>query len=669
MNKRILIITLIILTFSLLHPVQVKKMEVRDFRNFEKGTFNGTGLTDSGELFISLKSSLIAGPDKEYYLGSAISKKGDIYLGTGHNASVFRIGKDGKITEMFKAQEPDIYAVLYGSDDFIYAGSSPRGKLFRITGVMKSKEFFNPDEKYIWDIKEDRTGNIICAVGGSGGIYRINRDGNSKKIFSGDTHILSLFISADNSIIAGSGGSGILYKISAQKNRVLYDTPFEEINGIYEDNEGDIWFSASKEVKKKKTSIGGKVISFSFPKVQMTPEEQSALYLRHSGGEVEKIWSSSDEHIYAVVPDRRNGGVLIGTGDRGRIYRINKDRSYSLVYEGESAQAYKILPGPEGFTIVYNNTSSIVKLSNFPSSKGSYTSDIFNLGIQSRAGRLYWDSSEGKTPSISLFVRSGNTASPDPTWTEWSPPFTDSINSNINRNGYKYFQIKVNLNSASEVKSPEISGFRFFYIQKNLKPEIKRINIRIPIQPKKNANQKKPVIRKKNLLNISWKTDDPNKDDLKHSLFLKKFSGKEWIRFREDITTSRTELDTELYEDGNYTLKIVTDDALSNSPDTYRTDTMESKKFTIDSTAPVLSDFQRTGEFVTFRVVDKTSVISKVQYSFSGEKWYPLNPSDKINDSKSESFKISKKILKGEKLIFFKITDEYKNSKVFQKEL
>lgn len=669
MNKRILIITMIMLTFSLLQPVQVKKMEVRDFRNFEKGTFKGTGLSDSGELFLSLKSSVITGPDKEYYLGSAVSKKGDIYLGTGHNASIFRIAKDGKITEMFKAQEPDIYAVMYGSDNFIYAGSSPRGKLFRITGEKKSTEFFNPDEKYIWDIKEDRSGNIICAVGGSGGIYKINKNGNSKKIFSGDTHIISLFISADNSIIAGSGGSGILYKINSQKNRVLYDTPFEEINGIYEDNEGDIWFTASREVKKKKTSIGGKMISFSFQKEQKIPEEQSALYLRHSGGEVEKIWSSSDEHIYAVAPDKKNGGVLIGTGDRGRIYRINKDRSYSLVYEGESAQSYKILPGPEGFTIIYNNTSSIVKLSNFPSSNGSYTSNIFNLGIQSRAGRLYWDSINGNTPSISLFVRSGNTASPDPTWTEWSPPFTDNNNSNINRNGYKYFQIKVNLNAASGIKSPGISGFRFFYIQKNLKPEIKNINIRIPVQPKKKANQKKPVLWKNHTLNISWRTDDPNKDELKHSLFLKKFSGKEWIRFRKDITTTRTELDTELYEDGNYTLKIVTDDSLSNSPDTFRSDIMESKKFTIDSTAPVLSDFQRAGEFVTFRVNDKISVISKVQYSFSGDKWYPLNPADKINDSKSEAFKLSKKFLKGKKVIFFKITDEYKNSKVFQKEL
>ncbi len=668
MNKKISIIFMIILSLSILHSVQVRKKDVADYSSFEKGTFVDTGLKDNGELFISLKSSRIKGPGKEYYLGCDISISGDIYLGTGHNASLFRISKDGKVTEMFKAEEPDIYAVLYGSDKLIYAASSPRGKLFRISGPEKSKEFFNPDEKYIWDLKEDRSGNIICAVGGSGGVYKIDKSGNSRKLFSGDTHIMSLFISADNSIIAGSGGNGILYRINSGKSQVLYDTPFEEINGIYGDDEGDIWFSASKEVKKG-NSGSGKMTSLTFPKVKIIPENKSALYLRHPGGEIEELWSSTDEQIYSLAPDKKNGGVLIGTGNRGRIYRVKKNGSYSMIYEGESAQPFRILPGAEGFTIIYNNTSSIIKLDNFASSNGSYISEVFNLGIQSNAGRLYWDPINGKSTSVSLFVRSGNTASPDPTWTEWSPPFSDGNNSNINRSGYKYFQIKVILNSSPENKNPGISGFRFFYAQKNLKPEVRRIRVRIPYQESKNTDKKKPAVTAKNKLNVSWDSDDPNDDELKFSLSLKKISGKQWFSLREDITTSKTEINTELYEDGDYILKVTADDSLSNSPDTFKTDTEISRKFTIDSTAPVLSDFQSTGEFLSFRVSDKNSVILRVLYSFTGEKWFPLDPIDKINDSGSENFKLSKKVTKGKKIIFIKIEDEFKNSKVFQKEL
>ena len=42
---------------------------------------------------------------------------------------------------MFKAEEPDMYAVMVSSDKLIYASSSPRGKLFRISDVNKSTEF------------------------------------------------------------------------------------------------------------------------------------------------------------------------------------------------------------------------------------------------------------------------------------------------------------------------------------------------------------------------------------------------------------------------------------------------------------------------------------------------------------------------------------------------
>ncbi len=669
MNSKTLVIIMIIFTFSFLHSVQVKKKEVRDYNGFEKGLFEGTGLKDNGELFISLKSSVINGPDKEYYLGSDISKKGDLYIGTGHSSSLFRIEKNGKITEMFKAQEPDIYAVLYGSDNSIYVGSSPRGKLFKITDVMKSSIFFNPDEKYIWDLKEDKAGNIICAVGGSGGVYKIDKNGNSKKIFSGDTHIISLCISSNNSILAGSGGSGILYQINSGKNRVIFDTPFEEVNGIYEDKDGDIWFSASREVKKWKAGPAGELISIQFSGKKLSSEKKSTLYLKRSGGEVEKMWSSSKERIYSVTPDKKNGGVLIGTGDRGRIYRIKKDKSFSLIYEGDSAQTYKILQGQNSFIAVFNNTSSIIKLDDSPSSGGSYKSDIFNLGIQSRTGRLYWDSTGRDSSAVSLFIRSGNTSSPDTTWTEWSPPFTDSMNSNINRSGYKYFQVKINLNSSLNVKSPMLSDFRFFYIEKNLKPEMKSVHIKIPIELKKGLIQKKSAVLKKDILKISWRSEDPNKDKIKYSLFLKKISGTKWIRFKKDLTSNTTELDTTLYEDGEYILKIVADDSSSNSPDTFKTDTIESKKFTIDSTAPVLSNFRKTTDYITFKVTDNSSLISKVQYSFTGEKWFPLDPVDGINDSNSEEFKILKKFTREKRVIFLKITDEYKNSKVFQREL
>jgi hypothetical protein len=67
-------------------------------------------------------------------------------------------------------------------------------------------------------------------------------------------------------------------------------------------------------------------------------------------------------------------------------------------------------------------------------------------------------------------------------------------------------------------------------------------------------------------------------------------------------------------------------------------------------------------------VEDKTSLISRVLYSFDSEIWYPVFPIDKITDSKSENFDFNLIIKGGKKYIFVKVIDEFNNSKVFQKE-
>ena len=113
-------------------------------------------------------------------------------------------------------------------------------------------------------------------------------------------------------------------KLVPEKAEVLYDTPYEDINGIYGDDEGDIWFSASKEVKKGKSRMDNNLFIFSEKKI--IPEDKSALYLKHTGGEVEELWSSPVEQIYSLAPDKKNGGVLIGTGRQRADLQSKKGR-------------------------------------------------------------------------------------------------------------------------------------------------------------------------------------------------------------------------------------------------------------------------------------------------------------------------------------------------------
>ena len=692
-----------------LRGVEVKKIEVNRFEDFQQGQFKGTALDGKGRLFIGPQVTAIPGPGQEYYLSLDTAPNGDIYVGTGHQAAVFRVKPPtmplakpeanapdtppDNIEKLFEADEAlDVYAVLVSKagsgNETVYAGTSPEGKIYKLTRDKGKKEFFDPGEKFIWDLKEDSAGNIICAVGNSGGVYQITPAGQGAQIFaSEDSHIVSLFITRSNSILAGSGDRGILYRIDNRKVKVLFDSPFEEIRGICEDNEGNIYFSASKDLSltsQLRLQHAAEVSSFLKKKEQEKEDvktvEKSVLYCLHTNGLVEKIWTSETEYIYSACYDEKNKAVIIGTGDSGRVYRVKKDGSFAIIYESDSAQVFKIVGKNKGssggFTLIANNTASITQVEDNLNNKGIYFSDVYDLQIQSRLGHLYWEAETSAQTDVQLFIRTGNSNVPDSTWTQWSAPFSDSENSPLKIQDCRYFQLKAVLNSKNALESPYLDRFKIFYIQSNLGPQLKKVEIKKPLPgPAPNViilGDKQPAASQKtknaNYLSVAWEARDLNKDKLKYNIYLKKDSSQNWILIKEDLTESKLELETRLYQDGRYVLRVEADDSLSNPPAISKSDTLDSSPFLIDSTAPEVSNVSVTGSSIRFTVEDKTSIIARVLYSFDGKLWYPVFPEDMINDSKVENYNFNLNKLSTRKFIFLKVMDEFDNAKVFQEE-
>jgi hypothetical protein len=674
---------------SNLFSVEVKKIGISRFEDFQKGELKGVGLDNKGRLAIGPGIKSIAGPAGEYYLSVDTASNGDIYVGTGHKAVVYRIkappasaAAAPAIEEIFAPEFLDVYALLVKQSGDVYVGTSPDGKIFKISPNAKEKggkEFFNPEEKYIWDLKEDKEGNIICAVGNNGGVYKIAPDGQAVKIFEPeDTHIISLFVTSGNAILAGSGDRGTLYRIDNRKAKVLYDSSLEEIRGICEDKNGNIYFSASRGITRFETTKSSKE-TFQPGRKEDKKEDKidakSALFCLRTDGTAEMIWKSTTEYIYTAVYDEKNDGVLIGTGNSGRIYRVKKDGSFSIVFESESAQAYKIIGKNGGFTLITNNTPSITRIEETPAAKGTYYSDIYDLRIQSRVGRLYWEAETNAQTDISMFVRTGNTRIPDSTWSQWSAPFTDSENSQVNISDCRYIQVKASLNSKNGIDTPYLSGIKIYYVQSNLSPQVKRIDIRKqgPVSPAVTVPGKslstQPPAKNSKTLAVTWQAEDPNYDKLKYDIYIKKYNAVNWILVKDDSTENKMDMDMELYQDGKYVLKVDADDSLSNPPSVMKSSSMVSSPFIIDSTPPVISNFSAVGSHIRFNVQDQTSVISRVLYSFDGKLWHPVFPVDGIDDSKTESYDADVKNTGAKKIIFLKAIDEYDNFSVFQAEL
>ncbi len=699
-----IMILLAVVTINL-HSVEVKRVEINTFADFQNGEFKGTSLDSKGRLLMGPKIKDIKGPGKEYYLSLDLAESGEIYVGTGHNASVYRITSQGS-EEIFSSDYPDIYALYVRNNGDIYVGTSPNGRVYKIgkgkkfsvkdssdiyevkttpSQVLKEEdrkdvEIFNPDEKFIWDIKEDREGNIIVAVGNSGGVYKVDKTGNTTRIFAAeDAHIVSLYITRNNSILAGSGDRGIIYKIDNMKVRVLFDSLLDEIKGICEDKEGNIFFSATKGIYNQSISEskGSEEFESFFrnkkKEKKERPREKGILYCLHTNGVVDQIWNSDEEYIYSVFYDEQSDSVIIGTGNFGRVYSVKKDGSFSILYESESAQIFKITGKKSGFTIITNNTASITQIEETLNTKGTYFSEVYDMGIQSRLGKIYWEASTSQPTEVMLFIRAGNSNIPDNTWPDWSAPFSDKENSLIDIAQVRYFQIKAVLNAANIAKPPYLESLRVYYIQANLSPQLKKIEILKPNNKNPEPGSKTDQKQKKDYkyLIIRWEAADANKDKLKYDIFLKKVEHNNWLLVKENITDNKLELKTELFEDGKYLLKITADDSLSNPPSTAKSNSKISVPFLIDSTAPTVKNFSVKDKLITFSVSDETSIIANVLYSVDGEIWYPIFPKDMINDSKVEdySFNLNVNGLSPKKIIFIKAADEFNNHKVFQKEI
>src|ERR1700682_6013044 len=94
-----------------------------------KGDARGISINDRGVLTLAPKVAEVFNTEQAFVWSSAIDSLGNIYLGTGHDGKIFRVGADGRGSLLYDAAELDITALAIERDGSIYAGSSPDGKV------------------------------------------------------------------------------------------------------------------------------------------------------------------------------------------------------------------------------------------------------------------------------------------------------------------------------------------------------------------------------------------------------------------------------------------------------------------------------------------------------------------------------------------------------------
>ncbi len=685
MKKRTALVLAIVIGSALLAwGVAPQKWEFRSQTDFLKGKFDGISLSWDGVLSLAPREEKSAGPSEEFYLSCVAGEEGIFYLGTGHGGKVYRIAKDGSAKVYYQAAEMDVTALVLDEKGVLFAATSPNGKVYRITDKMKGEVFFNPGERYIWDLAFIQAGNLLVAVGESGGVYAVNRLGEGESILkTAENHILCLKQDGQGGIYAGSGGKGAVYRIAAGKTSLLFESPFEEVKGLVLAEDGSLFAAAGgpSPAVKKDEAAGSALKTGTDVAVTVTAsasesaalalpgKETAAIFKIAPDGLARKIWTSEEDLIYSIVREPGSGRILFGTGPKGRLYALDAAERASLLIQENAEQVFMLSAWDDGIRILSNNPPGLAVLHPDQRPAGEYLGPVLDARTIASWGRLSW---EGSVPTGSILqfqTRSGNSADPSPTWSDWSPPYQKMEEAVLSPRA-RYLQFRALLKLQSGKASPSIARAQVFYIQSNLKPEIASLDwlapnevyLEPPVQddviwgldesadrrPAKPDEAKTIMTAKKAVRKgyqtIVWEARDENEDVLTFTLRLKKDDESQWRLLKDGWTENLFAFDTTAFPDGTYLMKLEASDTPSNPAGSELRAERTSVPLVIDNSLPVIKNFtavrdkDRAGLAVSFQAEDAFSSIEEVEVMVRPQGWRVVFPTDGICDSKQESF-------------------------------
>jgi hypothetical protein len=423
---------------------------------------------------------------------------------------------------------------------------------------------------------------------------------------------------------------------------------------------------------------------------------RGAIYQIRPDGLWDTIWDLEDDAPYDLLIEG-NGRLLVGTGTEGKIFRIsgNPARATLLARAG-ARQVTALLREPSGRIVgAASNPGKLFALSSTPARRGNYESDIRDAGTVASWGAIRWRAS-GRPSQVQITTRSGNTATPDETWSAWSAPYGNADGEQIASPNARYLQWRAVL-STEGVESPILTSVTAAYLPRNLRPEVVSITVHPPgavfqrpfstgemeiagfedntsdgRQPSQAGQQATGAstpplgrrIYQKGLQTFVWKAEDENEDRLQFDAFYRREGETAWKVLKRGLWDPIVVWDTTSVPDGTYVLKIAASDAPSNSPATALTGELESVTFDIDNSPPVIElqpSARTTSRAIPFTVRDEHSAIQRVEYSLDASRWQVVYPKDGIPDSRREAFEITLPEADAGRSVIIRATDAMNN--------
>lgn len=568
---------------------------------FRGGELAGVSLASTTGVTLAAKSAPVHRflPDALYAWDVAPDGKGGVFIGTGPKGIVYRVGADGAVSEFFRTDDAQVFALYAMPDGSLIVGTGPSGKLYHISATGKEQGCVETGEAYVWDM--DWVGDsMLVATGPNGRLLRLTPGKVAPVADLRDDHILSVTAAPDGAAYLGTDG-GLIYKVAADGYvHGLGKSPLGPVSSMATSSDGTVWFG----------SVGNAY--------RITP-----------GGQFEVAISTPDMGGYALASVGES--VFLGCSQVSRVYAADTAKSVSEfgVLDDPEATVTALCAETDG-SALWTLTTAPVSVYRMPiagSKTGTYTSAVLDATTASDWLALRTRAEVPAEALVGIRTRTGATAIPGDDWSLW----TDAVAGDdgawrVTSPTGQYFQYELTLTSQSPAAVPSVATVEATYLALNLPPTVGYAD----------PSKVRAVSEKAEL---SWEGSDPNEDTLRYTVSASSDRGLTWQTLSEGKTETSFSWDVTEVEEGAWIVRVVGSDAAAN-PGRGLEDEVVIGPVLVDRTAPkvLVGASGLTVEGTTVRVSgaisDKTSGVKVAQYRIDdAEVWLPVAPDDLRYDS------------------------------------
>jgi hypothetical protein len=606
-------------------------------------------VTPAGEISVAY-----AGPDSQV-LCLALGGDGAVYAGTGPGGRIVRIAADGSTRVVRVTDESYIWALTVAVDGrTLFAGTGPHGRVYKVTPDNKAVVLFRARQEHVLSLARGDNDVLFAGTDKDGLVYRIDANGTARVLFQAAQPEVRALAVADGAVYAGTAA------------------PARKRSGSSSGGDSSTASAGDPEPSPIVQVAARRTVDDANPTATPASLSKERDGDRGHAAPAPSVPTAGENSVYRIAPDgafrelyrdkklvlalhRAGERVLVATGLDGQLIEVNEaSRERTELARLDHGQVHKLLRRRDGsLVIATGDPGKLYTLSSDYAGSGTILSEVLDAKLVSRWGAMSWHADLPAGTRLSVAVRSGSVADPDDTWSDWSAEQTDPANATAAALTARYLQYRVSLSTNDPAATPTLHRLTVRYATANQAPELTALDV-----PDLDAAPLKEPKR----LTFKWKATDPNEDELTYSVFVRKEGWSDWVLLDDGLTKPDYDWDTTTTPSGVYRVKVVASDRPDNPESEALTAERVSGPVAVAHEPPTVTakvvSVDSGKVVIAAEATDPMVRLTAASFSLNGRKWESLFPEDGLFDSKKETFRFTTESLKpGTHVVMLRVRD------------